>query len=172
MILLAVFLPPFIAIIFANFKKTKNNTKQTTKGIVVCLPKTVSHIGTILILTLTSCILCFTFLSKETPHWIFYLIFGLFIWLETFLIVKTLTFKVVLYKREITVYPILNKPYSFLLDEIVSATRQVKNNRVKSERIVIKTNSNKLIVENIGISYKRFKQNLESELNDTVKFGF
>ena len=66
----------------------------------------------------------------------------------------------------------MRKEYSFTFDEIVSVVRQVKKNKVKSERLIIKTCAGKkLIVENAEISYDRFKKVIiskdsEPELRD------
>lgn len=115
----------------------------------------------------------FTFLSDERPHLIFYVFFGLGIWLGTYLCVKTLTFKVVVKDEIITVFTAFKKPYSFTFDEIVSAVHQVKKNQMKSERIVIKTtNKKRLIVESGEVSYKRFAKKVQLEVKKEYLVGF
>ena len=117
-------------------------------------------------------LLGFTFLSNERPHFIFYVVFGLFLWLGTYLIVKTLNFKVIVKEKKITVFSAFRKPYSFTFGEIVSAVRQIKN-QMKSERIVVKTVSGKrLIVESSEISYKRFAKKVQLEVRREYLVGF
>lgn len=118
-------------------------------------------------------LLGFTFLSNERPHFIFYVVFGLFLWLGTYLIVKTLNFKVIVKEKKITVFSAFRKPYSFTFGEIVSAVRQTKKNQMKSERIVVKTVSGKrLIVESSEISYKRFAKKVQLEVRREYLVGF
>ena len=173
MILSAIFIPVLIVILFAIIRSAQINFKNSTADIIVTVPKMVMSIGIVSVLSFTLVVIGFTLFSEEKPHIVFYLIFGLFIWLGTFLIIKTLMFKVIVTKNKITVFPVLNKSYSFTFDQIVSATRQTKNNQVKSERIVIKTDKNKkLIVESSELSYKKFKNKTEKELNVTIKLGY
>ena len=67
--------------------------------------------------------------------------YGAFISIGLYMLVLTKKWKVIVKNDKIMVYPLIKGEYSFICDEIVSMQRQVKKNRVKSERIVIKTNS-------------------------------
>lgn len=89
------------------------------------------------------------------------------------MIVKTITFKVIVEGNKITVFSAFRKPYSFTFSEIALAVRQVKNNQKKSERIVITTsNGKRLIVENAEIGYKRFAKRIQSEVKKELLVGF
>jgi hypothetical protein len=97
----------------------------------------------------------------------------LFFGVGIYLIIKTLTFKVIVEGNKLTVFSAFRKPYSFTFSEIVSAVRQVKNNQKKSERIVIKTSGGKrVIVENAEINYKRFAKRIQTEVNKERLDGF
>lgn len=174
-ILTSIFLPSFVSLLFSIIQKTKVKVSSTISdnNFTVYLPNIVLITGAMCVLTSLVVLLCFTFLSNELPHLIFYVVFGLFMWLGMYLIVKTLTFKVIVRGKIITVYSAFRRPYSFAFDEIVSVVRQVKKNQTKSERIVIKTtNGEKLIVENTEVSYKRFEKKIQSEVKGDYLVGF
>ncbi len=148
-------------------------SKASDENFAVMLPEAVAIIGAICALECLAVVIGFTFFSAEQPHWIFYLAFGLFLWTGVYLIIKTLTFKVVVKGKNVTVFSGFKKPYAFAFDEVVSAVRQIKHNQVKSERIVIKTASGKrLIVESLEISYKRFAKKVLSEVDENCLVGF
>lgn len=158
-ILLIIFLPACVALFFSLIQKTgiKVSNKMSDENFTVSIPSTVVVIGAMCAVMSLAVLLGFTYLSDESPHFIFYLVFGLLFWLGTYLIVKALTFKVIVKQEEITAFSAFRKPYSFAFSEIVSAVRQVKKNQKKSERIVIKTATGKrLVIESSEISYKRF----------------
>ena len=91
----------------------------------------------------------------------------------TYLLFKALTFKVFVKDNRITVCSGLKKPYSFVFSEINIAIRQIKNNRIKSERIVVKTiTGKKLIIESTEISYFRFLDRISSEVSRDRLVGF
>lgn len=174
-ILLAIFLPACMALIFSVMQKSnvKISNKMSDENFTVIIPGMVVTIGAMCALMSSAVLLGFTFLSEEQPHLIFYLIFGLFLWLGTYLIVKALTFKVIVKGEKITVFSPFRKPYSFTFSEIVSAVRQVKKNQIKSERIVIKTAvGNRLIVESSEISYKKFAKRIQLEVKKEYLGGF
>lgn len=90
-----------------------------------------------------------------------------------YLIVKTLTFKVIVKDETITVFLPFRKTYSFNFSEITSVVRQTKKNRANSERIIIKTTINKkLIVESGAISYKRFVKKIQILVDNEYLKGF
>lgn len=139
----------------------------------VTIPNTVLIIGIMDAAMSVTVLLCFTLFSSKLPHLIFYIFFGLFFWLGIYLIIKTLNFKVIVKGDTITVFSTLKKTFSFTFSEIISAVRQTKNNKIKSERIVIKTISNKkLIVESSEISYKRFAKRIKLEVKSEYLIGF
>lgn len=174
-ILSAIFVPSCVMLIFSIIQKTRDKTSKTTsdKNFIVMIPRVVLIIGAMCALMSIAVLLCFTFFSAELPHFIFYITFGLFFWLGIYLILKTLTFKVIVRENKITVFSAFKKPYTFTFSEVVSAVRQVKKNQTKSERIVIRTvDSKKLIVESSEISYKRFSKRLQSEVKNEYLVGF
>lgn len=175
LIILVIFVPAGVLIAFSWLQKsrTKREKKMTNEDFTVMLPEGIIVIGIIGNLFYFLLVLGFTIFSKEIPHLIFYLVFGAGFWVGTYLILKTLKFRVIVKGNEITVHSILGKPYTFSFDEIVSAVRQVKKNQLKSERVVIKTRfSKKLIVESAEISYRRFLQKIKSEVPSEYLVGF
>ncbi len=174
-ILLVIFLPACMLVIFSIMQKAGHKSSKTMseENFSVIIPGIVIAIGTICASVSLAVILGFTFLSDELPHFIFYLIFGCFFWLGTYLILKTLTFKVSVKGKEIIVFSAFKRPYSFTFSEIVSVVRQVKKNQTRSERIVIRTAAGKkLIVESGEISYKRFVKKVRTEVKSEYLVGF
>lgn len=174
-ILLIIFLPACLALIFSVMQNAAIKTSDTMsdENFTVMIPSIVIIIGAMCALMSLAVLLGFIFLSDERPHFIFYVVFGFFFWLGTYLIIKTLTFKIIVNEGKITVFSAFRKPYSFTFDEVVSAVRQVKKNQMKSERIVIKTVfSKRLIVESSEISYKRFAKKIQLEVKKECLVGF
>ena len=174
-ILSIIFVPACVMMIFSIIRKaeTKESKTMSDENFTVTIPSVVLTIGAIVSFTMLAVLLGFTFLSDERPHFIFYVIFGLLFWLGTYLIVKTFTFKVIVKGNRITVSSALKKTYSFTFGEIISVVRQVKKNQIKSERIVIKTETGKrLIVESSEISYKRFVKKVQLEVKNEYLVGF
>lgn len=174
-ILLVLLIPACIEIIFSVIQKNnfEANKSFSDESFTISIPSIISIIGAILAIMSLVMVLCFTFLSDKNPHTLFYIISGVFIWWGAHLVAKTLSFKVIVKGDKITVYSLFNKPYSFSFDEIISAKRQVKKNKTKSERIVIKTsNSKRLIVESAEISYDRFLKRIQSDVKSEHLIGF
>lgn len=174
-ILMAIFLPACVMAFLSMIQQSNIKASKTTSDeqFVVMISKIVISIGLVLDFLCVMIVIGFTLFSEKIPHIIFYIIFGLGIWLGTYLALKTLKFKVIVKGEEITVQNIFGKPFTFTFSEIVSAVRQVKKNQVKSERIVVKTTSGKkLIVESSEISYKRFLLRIKSEVKSECLFGF
>lgn len=144
-ILSAIFVPACVMAIFSAINKSTITINKTVSDeqFVVMISKIVLVIGLVLDLLCVLIVTGFTLFSQTLPHIIFYIVFGLGIWLGTYLAVKTLKFKVIVKGEEITVQNIYGKPFTFTFSEIISVVRQVKNNQVKSERIVVKTASGK-----------------------------
>ena len=174
-ILYAIFVPACVMLMLSIIQTTgiRENKTMSDENFTVMIPGMVVIIGAMCALMSLTVLLGFTFLSNERPHFIFYVVFGLFLWLGTYLIVKTLNFKVIVKEKKITVFSAFRKPYSFTFGEIVSAVRQTKKNQMKSERIVVKTVSGKrLIVESSEISYKRFAKKVQLEVRREYLVGF
>ncbi|MBR3592585.1 MAG: hypothetical protein IKL46_07000 [Clostridia bacterium] len=174
-ILIIIFLPACVALIFSIIQKTKikSNKTMSDKNFTLTLPNIISVVGAMCAVMSIIILLLFTFLLNKPPHTIFYIAFGLFFWLGMYLIVKTLTFKVIVKDETITVFLPFRKTYSFNFSEITSVVRQTKKNRANSERIIIKTTINKkLIVESGAISYKRFVKKIQIIVDKEYLKGF
>lgn len=174
-ILSAIFVPACVLLVFSAIQKTNSGNDKGISNdyFTVMLPKIVLYIGIAADVVFGLVLLLFTFFSEELPHVIFYIVFGLFFWLGMYLILKTIRFRVIVRGEKITVFSILRKPYSFTFDQVVSAVRQVKNNQVNSERIVVKTTAGrKLIVESSEISYERFAKKIRSTVTAERLSGF
>lgn len=163
---------PLLLFCFKKNNKYKTDYKMSDENFTVFLPMTVAIIGAMLAITTTTVVICSPLMEGGIPPFGFYIFFGMFFWLGMYLIVKTLAFRVIVCEK-ITVISVLKKPYSFSFSDISMAKRQVKNNNVKSERVVIETTTGKrLIVERAEVSYERFKKILQSKLNDDICIGF
>lgn len=174
-LLSAIFIPTFIMIIISILNKSKVSAenKSNDRQFVVELPSIVLGVGLLLDITCIAVIIGFTILSPTPPHVIFYVTFGLGIWIGTYLALKTLRFKVYVQDEKVTVQNVFGRPIVFTFSEIVSAKRQVKNNNLKSERIIIKTVSGKkIIVESTEKSYKQFLNRIKAEVDNEFLFGF
>ena len=139
----------------------------------VRLPTGVLVLGIALDGALVLLVLGFTFFSKERPHVLMYVTIGAFRWLGLYLALKALCFKAVVKREGIRVYSIITRPYAFSFRDIVSAVRQVKNNRVQSERILLKTAAGqKLIVERAEEGYERFRDLIAAKVDAGLRKGF
>lgn len=146
---------------------------MSNEHFVVAIPRIVLILGIICDAMSVAVMLGFTLFSKESPHIIFYIIFGLLFWLGSYLALKTLRFKVVIEEVNITVYSIFMKPYTFTFQDIVSAVRQISRDQMKSERVVIKTCSGKrLVVESMMTSYDQFFKRIQLEVQEKHLSGF
>lgn len=173
--ILVIFVPLSVLLFFAWLKVRRSETADNpgNEGFIVRLPSVIVGLGIAGNLGVTVIVVGFTLFSEKVPHAIFYVVFGLGAWLYWYLILKSLRFRVIVKGDDITVHSILARPHSFTFDEIVSAVRQVKKNRVKSERVVIKTRSGKkLIVETPEISYRRFVNQIITKVPGEYLHGF
>ena len=170
-----IFIPPCVISVLSMFRQSSSKASKTMsdKEFIVRIPNVVLVVGMLCALMSMIVLLGFTFFSDKLPHLIFYIVFGLFFWLGMYLVLKTIKFKVIVKNEKITVYSILKKPYSFTFNEVNLVVRQVKKNKEKSERIVIKTTlGRKLIVESGEIAYKMNEKKVESEVEKKYLFGF
>lgn len=80
--------------IFSILQKSKSKTSKTMSDehFVVSIPKIAMIIEIICDLMFVGIILGFTCFYKELPHIIFYIVFGLFLWFGTYLVLKTLKY--------------------------------------------------------------------------------
>lgn len=149
-------------------------TSKTKEEFVVSIPRIVFWIGavesTICLLVMT----LFTVFSDPDPHWIFYITFGLFLLLGLYLVVKTVTFYVVVKGDLITVYSATRRPYSFRFQEIVLVKRQVKQTYYgPRERMIIKAKDKKrVIVDSAEVSYFLMLDKIKNEVSNDLRTGF
>lgn len=146
---------------------------MTDSNFVLFIPRMILSLGIMLVFVCGLIMVLFTIFSNPIPHVIFYIIFGLFLYIGIYLILKTLFWKVVVKDDVITVFPIIRKPYLFTFNDIISVKRQVKKNQLKSEGMVIRTISGrKLIVESAEVSYKRFRERIKEKVKADLLMNF
>ena len=147
--------------------------KNCVKKIVLTVPAIVGQIGIIDLVIFSILAIYFFFTTKGQLHWSFYMFYGVFVSVSLFMIILSKKWKVIVKKDNIMVYPLIGEKYSFSFDEIISIERQVKRNRRKSERVIIKTNTKKrLIVESAHISYFKFILYLLERTESNIRCGF
>lgn len=171
----AICLPICMSLVFSLIQQAKTTTEHRSSddNFTIKLSPVIFVVGVLGVVMATAVMLGFTFLSNETPHLIFYIIFGSFFLLGAYLAIRTLTFKVVVKGDQITVYSALKKPYTFTFSEIVSAVRHVKPNQLKTEYIDIKTaNGKKLTVGSVEEEYERFSKRIRAEVSKQYLVGF
>lgn len=164
-----VILPTIMNKIHKQVKITK-----TKENFVVSIPRIVFWIGAVESIVCWLVMTLFTVFSDPDPHWIFYITFGLFSLLGLYLVVKTVTFRVVVKGDLITVYSALRRPYSFRFNEIVFVKRQVKQTYYgQGERMIIKAKDKKrVIVESSEISYFRMLDKIKNKVSNDLRTGF
>ena len=164
-----VILPTIMNKIHKQVKITK-----TKENFVVSIPRIVFWIGAVESIVCWLVMTLFTVFSDPDPHWIFYITFGLFSLLGLYLVVKTVTFRVVVKGDLITVYSALRRPYSFRFNEIVFVKRQVKQTYYgQGERMIIKSKDKKrVIVESSEISYFRMLDKIKNKVSNDLRTGF
>lgn len=165
--LLALFLSfpwIYLIIIYKIQKKKETEICLSDYSTVLKYPNFFNYIGIFFSFTFSLIIILFHFLSKEKPHLIFYIIFYLFYILGAYICIKAITYKVLINDKNIC-FLTFASIHKFKFSDIVLVIRQVKQNKVNSERIIIKTKlGKKFIVENSCSSYKKFiKKILEVE---------
>ena len=87
----------------------------------------------------------------------FYVVFGLFVLLGIYMIVKALCSRIVVENEQIKVTPVASKSFVFTFDDIETVKRQVKKRyKGQAERIIIHTKQGKKItVDSSYVSYKK-----------------
>ena len=174
-VLLTMYLPACIVIILAvrQSKRIKVKKTMTQDYFTVMLPDVFIISATLLNILTVILTGGFMLSDPNSIDWISGIISGLLFWFGTYGIVLGKTFKVVVKNNEITVHKAFRKPYTFTFSDITSAVRQVKKDKIKSERIVIKTSfEKKLIVENLEISYEVFMKKIQEKVNKKYLSGF
>ena len=163
-------LSAFIAL-YRSESKIGIDLSEYKDKLVLVYPKFGLFVGIIGSIVFICVMLGFTLFSSELPHIIFYIVFGFFLLVGIYLILKTKNFKLIVEDDEqIIVYSLINTIYTFGFQDIRTVVRQTKKNG--AERMVIKTNNKKVIVEYSAIGYEQFKRLIESKVNHNKLYGF
>lgn len=180
-ILIGIFIPICVSGVFAliSISTAKGNKKYNTKKqTIVMLPPFIGSFGLISSIFIIGVTILLTVdtISKETNLTalpIFYIVMGSIVGATMYLFLKAKCWRLIIEDDTIEVHPILKKPYKFLFKDIVSVKRQTKKNRVKSERVVIKTcTGKKVIAESAEIGYKKLVQELVNQVSQDRLEGF
>ena len=147
--------------------------KNCNNKIVVTVPEILYTLGLIISIMCSLLMIYFIFAATESLPIGFYIFYGLFISIGIFAAILQKRWKVIVKKDVITIYPFIGSKYSFCHTDIISIIRQVKKNRVKSERIIIKlVNKRKIIVESSHIGYEKLLKYLLSVTTSDIRVGF
>ena len=174
-IFIGILLFPSLALVFAFIRKSKikQNKRMTDQNFVVMNSHIVAVIGILVMAISLIIIRYFTFFSGEIPHIIFYIGFGFFFWLGTYLVIETYCFRVIVKKELITVCKKFRRPFTFTFKDISSVERKISQNYFKTEKMKIKTKfGQRFTVENNEISYFRFMKRLKAEVPASFLHGF
>lgn len=147
-------------------------TCETPESFTIVIPRFVFWLG---IVGSNLCVLGLLVLPIfDDPDWIFYVSSCLLLLLCLYLIIKTVTFRVVVKGDLITVYSALRRPYSFRFHEIEFVKREVKQtNYGPRERMIIKAKDKKrVIVDSAEVSYFLMLDKIKNEVSNDLRTGF
>jgi len=171
----AVLLPPLIMGIFAVLQKIKRDKDIDMKDedFIVEISDSIISMGVMIDLVSAGIMVGFTIFTENLPPLIFYAVFGLLFWIGSFLIYRTLSFKVIVKDKKIAVYSSFGKTYYLSFSDLDSAARQYKPGKTGYEKIRVKTASGKsFTVRSREICYKYFKERIKSEIPKENLIGF
>lgn len=154
-------------------KNKKKGTRFTDRKFVVSLPKTISYLGFLNLVPSIAIMVACVLDNTANNHLAGICVIGVYILFAIYLIILPISKRVYINETKITVRSAFRKSYSFQFSDIATAECQLKNNRVKSERIVIVTTTGKrIIIENAYISYNRFLKRVMEEVPSDRLTGF
>lgn len=163
-----------IPIIFLLIKRLslKKTSEFTNENFVVMYPRITVIIGIMGILIGASLFGAGIYLNEiEDP--IFYVVFGVFILIGIYLLLKSVRWKIVVSGDEITIHPVYGDAYTFSFSDIASVKRQVSGDKTKPDKVTLKTNFDKRIVfDSMCVSYHFFVSRLKAEVNSEYLSGF
>lgn len=179
-ILLCIFVPACLALLYHTvlyISEQKSSSQKATKGkFTVSIPNICATIGIITAIVSGGFILFSPMLwpNENDSMIIFYVIFGAFFWLGIYLVIKTIRFRIVAEKDQITVYPLFSRAYTFTFEDITSVERQTKKQRKRlAERIVIRTKQGKrIIAEYTFVAYFKFVDKIQASVDASKLKGF
>jgi len=172
---LSSLLIPFCVILVLSLIRRsadKSSNKMSDNDFCVQIPKGVFVLGLIgtLLFVVFGCISIFDadedFSSVLTAG----VVCGVLSSLGVYLMVYTLSHKVIVKNNDITVFSAFNKPYSFTFDDIISAKRKVLG---QNEKIVVKTSRGKKFAVEMGESaYEKFVAAIKIKAKAEYLHGF
>ena len=180
-VLAAILMPVCLSIVFTltQVSNAKHSKKMSDDDFIVTVPRWVLPIG--LVVNLMSITIMIVAIFTERPRYMALIISAIivispFIWIGTYLSLKTVRFSVVVKNDKITVQNIFTKPYTITINEIVLAKRKLLigfHKKQVSEKIIVKTASGKkFTVDQIEISYERFLKKILAEVPHERLIGF
>ena len=134
--------------------------KQQSKGFTVCVPQAFVVVGALDVIVFGLFIVLSSLIWPDESaknRITFYVVFGLFVLLGIYMIVKALRSRIVVENEQIKVTPVASKSFVFTFDDIETVKRQVKKRyKGQAERIIIHTKQGKKItVDSSYVSYKK-----------------
>ena len=141
-------------------------------NIVLRYPPFIATAGLADIIVSLLLILIFTII-EPTPHFVFYLTFSVLCFLGIVLMLKGKNTCLVVTETALESCSMWGKKRSVLFSEIVQVKRQVKNNRVHSERLLLTAaNGGRIVAEKGQTSYFAFRYLLMKKLDKEKLVGF
>lgn len=139
--------------------------KQQSKGFTVCVPQTFVVVGALDVIVFGLFIVLSSLIWPDESaknRIAFYVVFGLFVLLGIYIIVKALRSRIVVENEQIKVTPVASKSFVFTFDDIETVKRQVKKRyKGQAERIIIHTKQGKKItVDSSYVSYKKLVERI------------
>ena len=134
--------------------------KQQSKGFTVSVPQVFVVVGVLDVIVFGLFIVLSSLIWPDESaknRITFYVVFGLFVLLGIYMIVKALRSRIVVENEQIKVTPVASKSFVFTFDDIETVKRQVKKRyKGQAERIIIHTKQGKKItVDSSYVSYKK-----------------
>ena len=167
----AITMPTVLTFVFTAIRNAKSNPRGgiTDQEFVVKYPRIIAWIGFVgnAILVAVGIILTLYWSGKAntTSFVLFYVVFGLFILLGTYLVLKCLIFRIDVSGEQIKAHNLFRRPHTFSFNDIDSAEVQIKVSNINPERIIIRTTSGKkIIAESMAKSYDRIVKRVKEEV--------
>lgn len=177
-VLSVIFIPACVTllvnVIYASTQKASTKTKKNK--FTVYIPKLCAVIGVADALCFGLFILFSPIIWPDENNYmvVFYMVFGAGLWAGVYLIIKTLRFRIVVEDKEITVYPLFSKAYTFTFDDVEVAIRQTKKRyKGQAERIIVCTKQGKrVIAESSFVAYFKLVDKIQECVDLSRLTGF
>ena len=160
-----------------NFLGVSKMKKQQSKGFTVCVPQAFVVVGALDVIVFGLFIVLSSLIWPDESaknRITFYVVFGLFVLLGIYMIVKALRFRIVVKNEQIKVTPVATKSFVFTFDDIEIVKRQVKKryNKGQAERIIIQTKQGKkLAVDSSYVSYRKLVERIIETVEKSKLIG-